>query len=153
MKQLYAIFLIIVCALAASPCVEARRGLDQAQSEKLFSAKMKMMQEKLKLTDEQTEKLIPMYRNYLGELDDIFKSRRFHRRFKPSTTQEACDAVTERLDIDSRVIDLQKKYIIEFSKILNADQLMNIYRVEAQIQREIRQEFRRRSHSGNPPKG
>lgn len=153
MKQLYTIFLIIACALMAAPSIEARGGLDQEQRDKLFTAKMKMMQEKLDLTDKQTEQLIPIYHDYLGELDAIFKSRRFHRRFKPSTTQEACDAVTERLDIDSRVIDLQKKYIIEFSKILNADQLMNIYRVEAQIQREIRQEFRRRSHSGNPPKG
>ena len=138
MKQLYTIFLIIACALMAAPSIEARGGLDQEQRDK-------MMQEKLDLTDKQTEQLIPIYHDYLDELETIFKSRKYRRRFNPSTTQEACNAITERLDINARVIDLQKKYIVEFAKILNPDQLMKIYRVEAQIQHEIRQEFRRRT--------
>ena len=145
MKQLYTIFLIIACALMAAPSIEARGGLDQEQRDKLFTAKMKMMQEKLDLTDKQTEQLIPIYHDYLDELETIFKSRKYRRRFNPATTQEACNAITERLDINSRVIDLQKKYIVEFAKILKPDQLMKIYRVEAQIQHEIRQEFRRRT--------
>lgn len=145
MKQLYTIFLIIACALMAAPSIEARGGLDQEQRDKLFTAKMKMMQEKLDLTDKQTEQLIPIYHDYLDELETIFKSRKYRRRFNPTTTQEACNAITERLDINARVIDLQKKYIVEFAKILNPDQLMKIYRVEAQIQHEIRQEFRRRT--------
>ena len=136
MKQIYTIILIALCCIAAGLEMQAqdRKGLDKEQAALLFNAKMKMMQEKLSLTDSQTEQLIPLYKNYIGELNDIFKSR-----------NDACNVMTERLDINARVIELQKKYIRRYAEFLNADQVMNIYRVEGQIQREIRQEKRRRA--------
>ena len=153
MKHLYAILLIALCMIASTADVQAQRRNDRLNDEQatlLFNAKMKMMQEKLALTDKQTEQLIPIYKNYVTELDAIFKSKKFRRRHKPANADEACEIMTERLDVNARVIELQKKYIREFAKILNADQVMNIYRVESQIQREIRREKRRRSEARQP---
>lgn len=147
MKQIYTIILIALCCIAAGLEMQAqdRKGLDKEQAALLFNAKMKMMQEKLSLTDSQTEQLIPLYKNYIGELNDIFKSRKYRRGYKPADSNDACNVMTERLDINARVIELQKKYIRRYAEFLNADQVMNIYRVEGQIQREIRQEKRRRA--------
>lgn len=147
MKQLYAIWLIAITMFACStaPAQAAGKKLNQEQALMLFNAKMKMMQEKLALTDEQTEQLIPVYKNYLQELDAVFKSRKYPRRYKPTSAEDACNVMTERLDVNASVIQLQKKYIREFAKILNADQVMKIYRVEGQIQHEIRKEKRRRA--------
>lgn len=147
MKHIYAILLLTLCCIAANPAVQAqgRKSLDKDRSELLFNAKMKMMQEKLNLTDAQTEQLIPLYRDYVGELNAIFRSRKYRRGYKPADAGDACNVMTERLDINSRVIDLQKKYIRRYAEFLDADQVMNIYRVEGQIQREIRQEKRRRA--------
>ena len=146
MKQLFSILIITLCLAMAAPA-QAQRGykkLNKEQAEQLFNAKMKMMQEKLALSDEQTEKLIPVYQNYLNELETVFNSRKHPRRYKPTSADDACKVITERLDINARVIDLQKKYIREYAKFLNADQVMKIYRVENQIQREIWKEKRRR---------
>lgn len=146
MKQLFSILIITLCLAMAAPA-QAQRGhkkLNKEQAEQLFNAKMKMMQEKLALSDEQTEKLIPVYREYLSELETVFRSRKHPRRYKPTSADDACNVMTERLDINARVIDLQKKYIREYAKFLNADQVMKIYRVENQIQREIWKEKRRR---------
>ena len=147
MKQLYTIILIALCCIAAGLEMQAqdRKVLDKEQAALLFNAKMKMMQEKLSLTDSQTEQLIPLYKNYIGELNGIFKSRKYRRGYKPADSNDACNVMTERLDINARVIELQKKYIRRYAEFLNADQVMNIYRVEGQIQREIRQEKRRRA--------
>lgn len=146
MKQLFSILIIALCLTMATPA-QAQRGnrkLGKEQAEQLFNAKVKMMQEKLALSDEQTEKLIPVYQNYLNELETVFNSRKHPRRYKPTSADDACKVITERLDINARVIDLQKKYIREYAKFLNADQVMKIYRVENQIQREIWKEKRRR---------
>lgn len=147
MKQLYTFIIITLCCMAANPCLQAQghRHLNKEQAELLFNAKMKMMQEKLSLTDSQTEQLIPLYQSYTKELNDIFKSRKYHRGYKPASADDACNIITERLDINERVIKLQKKYIRKYAEFLNADQVMNIYRVEGQIQREIRKEKRRRA--------
>ena len=146
MKHLYVILAVALCLLVTVPAQAQRPGkLSKEQAEQLFNAKMKMMQEKLSLTDSQTEQLIPLYKNYIGELNDIFKSRKYRRGYKPADANDACNVMTERLDINARVIELQKKYIRRYAEFLNADQVMNIYRVEGQIQREIRQEKRRRA--------
>ncbi len=141
--SLLAILLMLVFAIPGLQAQEHQK-LDKTQAELLFNAKMKMMQDKLKLSNEQTELLIPIYQNYLNGLDAIFKSRKYSRRYKPETATEASNVMIEHLDIDAQVIELQKKYIVEFAKILTPDQVMNIYRVENEIQREIWKEKKRR---------
>ncbi len=146
MKQIYFLIWAAVCLVAAAPDANAEKGkrLPEEQAALIFNAKMKMMQEELKLTDEQTNQLIPLYRDYLRDLNKVFHSRKYGHRAKASTSDEAAKIIIDRLDVNERVIKLQKDYIVKFSKILNPDQTMRIFQVERQIQRKIRDEKKRR---------
>ena len=149
MKQIYFLILLAMC-LVASP-MDANAGkhkrLSDEEAALIFNAKMKMMQEELKLTDEQTNQLIPLYRSYLQDLNNVFRSRKYGHRAKATTPEEAAKIITDRLDINEKVIKLQKEYIVKFSQILNADQTMRIFQVERTIQRKIRDEKKRRMNS------
>lgn len=149
MKQIYFLILLAVSLVAATPGANAekKKKLSEEQAALIFNARMKMMQEELKLTDEQTEQLIPIYRDYLRDLNNVFHSRKYGHRAKAASSDEAAKIITDRLDVNERVIKLQKDYIVKFSKILNSDQTMRIFQVEQQIQRKIRNEKKRRTHS------
>lgn len=149
MKQFYFLILLAVCLVAGATeaNAEKKKRLPEEQAALIFNAKMKMMQEELKLTDEQTNQLIPLYRDYLRDLNEVFRSRKYGHRAKATTSEEAAKIITDRLDVNERVIKLQKDYIVKFSKILNPDQTMRIFQVERQIQRKIRDEKKRRMHS------
>ncbi len=149
MKQIYFLILLAVCLVAATPSANAekRKKLSEEHAALIFNARMKMIQEELKLTEEQTNQLIPLYRDYLRDLNNVFHSRKYGHRAKASTSDEAAKIITDHLDVNERVIKLQKDYIVKFSKILNADQTMRIFQVERKIQRKIRDEKKRRARS------
>ena len=77
MKKLLLIMLMLVAVSTSSTTAVAQaRSGNQDREERLFIAKMKVIQEELKLDEEQTEKFAVIYRNYNSDMKKLFKKHK-----------------------------------------------------------------------------
>ena len=87
--------LLIAVMIATTASAIAQKNIDPAKAEEIFNSRVKFMQEQLKLTPAQTEKFVPIYKNYLESLRSI---KRDTCKIKPATQEEAFMVVKKRID-------------------------------------------------------
>ena len=130
-------FILIFTAFAlTASALCAQRKIDPAKAEEVFNAKVKYMQEQLLLTPEQTEKFIPIYKEFLSEVREI------KRPAKPQEEEikcvdEAAQIVIDRINYHRAVLDAQEKCIGKLKSVLTAPQLMKFLKCEKAMQSKI----------------
>lgn len=152
-KIIFLVFALILSAVS----IEAKQDNTKSKEERMeqfFNARVKKMKQELMLSDEQTKQFIPVYKAYLDEMRKDFKGKKQQRdeMQKVTTNDEACKVLTESIDGKIRVLNVQKKYIPKFSKVLNTQQLMKLLKVENDMQRKIRAEWKDRKNRHARPK-
>lgn len=146
------IIFLVFTLLLSTVSIEAKQDNQRSKEERMeqfFNARVKKMKQELMLSDEQTKQFIPVYKAYLEEMRKDFKGkkRQHDEMSKVTSNEEACKVLTENIDGKIRVLNVQKEYIPKFSKVLNTQQLMKLLKVENDIQRKIRAEWKdRKSH-------
>ena len=144
MKKLLLIMLMLVAVSTSSTTVVAQaRGGNQDREERLFIAKMKVIQEELKLDEEQTEKFAVIYRNYNSDMKKLFKK---HKR-KPLgelTMAQALKMTNDHIDMKIDLLKLQKAYYKQYANVLTPEQLLRLDRAEQRIQFEIMKQGKNR---------
>jgi hypothetical protein len=143
MKRIALIFSVVLCCFAA---LSAEPNLSQDQIDRIFNAKVKMMQDQLDLSPAQTERFIPVYRSYCNEVRNLFHSHpRPDKRAATVSSDAACRFVLGNLKTKETVLRIQQKYIPKLSKILSPQQLLMFLKVESDIQHQIMGEHSRRN--------
>ena len=141
------IMMFAIIAIMAVNVVAQEQKNDNAASQErmtlLFNAKVKMLKEKLLLTDEQTEKFIPIYKEYMTEMGKYFGKRRRHD-MEVKTADEATKKVVDELDGKMKVLEVQKSFIPRCAKVLTPQQLLKLLPAESDIQHQVRKEFKKR---------
>ena len=139
MKKLLLSALVILCAVAVNAQEKKNDencGTGKEQfGERLLDAKLNVLERKLELTETQKTQFIPIYKAYDAELKATLGERK-----KPEKTNDVnavAKQIKQNLDKSKKAIDVQKKYIDEFAKVLNAEQLQKFPMVEKQIQNKL----------------
>jgi len=140
MKQLMMTLLLCLSALAAA----AQGPRNSEMREKLFEAKVNELAFRLNINDEQKAKFIPVYRSYCGEMFAAFGE--FKRMGKPVSDKDKLDRTKRRMERQQRAQAVRIKYIDEFAKVLNADQVSRFYDEEDKIQKKLME--RKFRHTG-----
>ena len=148
MKRL---MIIAIAAISAISMMAAGQGKTKKQNlspeerkAQMINARVKTMKEKLLLTSEQTEKFIPLYQEYLEEMGKQF-GKRPEKKAEVKTIDEAQAQVLEGLNGKAKVIEIQKKYVPRFAKVLTPQQLVKFLPVEGDMQRMVHKERVKRS--------
>lgn len=118
--------------------------------ERLTEAKLRVIQNSLQLSDEQLKDLSLVYRRYESEINALSyaKQRNLMRTSLDSlSTEEADKMITAQLDNVVKISAIKRKYYPEFRTVLTPQQVIELYKSEAQIRRRVMQEFRRRFES------
>lgn len=143
--------IIAIAAISAISMMAADQGKTKKQNlspeerkAQMINARVKTMKEKLLLTSEQTEKFIPLYQEYLEEMGKQF-SKRPEKKAEVKTIDEAQAQVLEGLNGKAKVIEIQKKYVPRFAKVLTPQQLVKFLPVEGDMQRMVHKERMKRS--------
>ena len=148
MKRILIFAIAVVTALglaAAGP--KNPKGIKLSKEDRqaqMLNARVKMMKERLLLTDEQTEKFIPLYKEYMEEMGKQFGKNRT-KKPEAKTIDEAKAQVIADLDGKARVLEIQKTFIPRFAQILTAPQLVKFLPVEGDMQRMVHKERLRRA--------
>ena len=154
------VLLILLCATTLTVSAQTDNFM-----EKLYQAKLAEMVLQLNLSDEQKAKFEPIYRAYNQDMHKSFGMKRQGRKpqagkpgpdgqvqqaripKQPKDVNEVAAQMKDRLEHQKAAIDVRIKYVDEFAKVLDGNQLSKFWQVENQMQHKFMQ--RRNGHKGN----
>ncbi|GGK81908.1 hypothetical protein GCM10011405_32080 [Rufibacter glacialis] len=115
--------------------------------ERLTQVKLREIQKTLLLEEEKMKALSPIYRRYESEVNSIHLARQARPKgtsLQSLSAEEADKLVAQQLDNAVKLSTIRKNYYPEFKTVLTAQQVMTLFKAEAQIRRRVMLEMRRR---------
>ena len=115
--------------------------------ERITQAKLVEIKNAMALSDAKMQALAPIYKRYEGEKNEITFPRqgRLLRTNPDSLSAEEADKlITAHLDNAVKISNIRRKYYNEFKTVLTPQQVIQLYRSEAQLNKKVMQELRRR---------
>ncbi|XOV95118.1 MAG: hypothetical protein ACFHWX_10485 [Bacteroidota bacterium] len=113
--------------------------------DKIESAKIALITQRLELTPNQAEKFWPIYREYSEKQRNIHKEFQDLRRdYRPNTaTEEQSKALIDKgLEIKERMINLDKQYSDRMLTVINNRQLLRLREAENDFRQELMRRLR-----------
>ena len=110
--------------------------------ERMKSAKIAFITERLKLTPQEAEKFWPLYNEYEKKRNEITEDlfKRFDMRQEkpePPKDDEADKIIKQRFDEEKALLDLKKEYYEKYKDVLNPARIFILYDAENDFRRHI----------------
>ncbi len=120
----------------------AIRAFPQSQEvlDKIESAKIALITQRLDLTPDQAEKFWPIYREYSEKQRAIHQDfQQLKRNYRPNTaTEEESKALIDRgLEIKEQMISLDKVYSERMLRVINNRQLLRLREAENDFRQQL----------------
>lgn len=103
--------------------------------EKLESAKIGFLTQKLELSPKEAEKFWPIYNQYQNEVRELAKQRMAERR--SGSTLSADEQLEEQMETEERMLGIRKKYTREFSRVISSEKVVRLYEAEKEFRGEL----------------
>lgn len=142
------IFLLVAIALAGFLQANAQEG-----NEKIEAMKIAFITKRLQLTPEESQKFWPVYNQYEAEKKQIRQSTigtvKDLKEDGDFTNAEAEQAITKYIEFKAKDLDLIKKYVAEFRKILPATKVAKLVTAEEHFKKMLTKQ----AQQGGPKQG
>ena len=126
---------------------------DGPGNEKIEALKIGFITKRLNLTPEESQKFWPVYNQYEAEKKEIRKSTigtiKELKEDGDFTNAEAEAAIAKHLEFKSRDLELTKKYVAEFRKILPATKVAKLVTAEEHFKKMLMKQ----AQQGGPKQG
>jgi len=150
-NTLIVFFTAMQCMIAQPP--PPPDDFDGPGMEKIEAIKIGFITKKLKLTSEESQKFWPVFNQYEEEKKQIRKSTigslKELKEDGEFTAAEAEQAIARHVEFKARDLDLTKKYIAEFKKVLPVTKVAKLITVEEQFKKMLMKQ----AQSGGPKPG
>lgn len=123
-KIFFLLSFLIFTRFAAS----AQEETEPQQDERIKTLEIAYITKELNLTSEEAEKFWPVFNRYRSEVKAAAQN----------------PAITDPIDRQQRLLDIRKKYRVDFSRILSQDRANKFYASEDRFRDIIRKEIQRR---------
>ena len=120
MKQAIGVLVLCLGLLRTVPAVAQNQD-----RQKIESAKIGMITNRLKLTTEQAPQFWAIYNEYSDKRRDITRQLRGTNR-----SSNALVGIQESVDLKQQLVDLEKDYNNRFLKVISAQQLQELHNSE-----------------------
>jgi hypothetical protein len=155
MKKLCLTFVwIVVAGVLSSSLVSAQGQENQQQGNQqldlyitmlrtdLTAQKAAIIVSNMHLTEAETEAFWPVYRKYNKELDKVGDAKvavikDYATHLDSIDDKKAKELTAKALKVEEQRLQVIKKYIGEFSKVLSAKQIARFFQLELQMQRMV----------------
>ncbi|MEK6476491.1 hypothetical protein WJR50_03115 [Catalinimonas sp. 4WD22] len=149
-KPLMAVMLL-TCWMSSSAQAQ---GPGPGGREKLESAKIAHITERLSLTPETAQKFWPIY-NQLSEKERELRRKEFEMRRNMNTSELTEDEAQAKLDqyfaLKEDQLALEKDAVQQYQDVLTPTQVLQLFKAEADFHRMILQKFGERRRGEGPP--
>lgn len=140
MKKIAFVFLICFGFLSTiSPAAFAQENR-QERFARIEAEKVAFITKELQLTPAEAQRFFPLYNAYGKEMSGIMQSSRTTARRMESRSRNNID----ELAIESRILELKKKYRNEFAKVIGASRASRFFEAEREFREKLFLELRRR---------
>jgi len=113
--------------------------------ERIEQLKIAFLTEKLRLTSEEAQRFWPVYNQYTQEQETLFAMMRKNKKEQPDiesmTDAQADDIINKQFEFEQRMLDLRKKYQIEFKKVLSPKKVAILYHAEKQFRNKLKEKI------------
>jgi hypothetical protein len=123
MKNLLTI-LFLICTL---PLFSQNDNSQDGDASRIEALKIAYLTKKLDLSPGEAQKFWPIYNNYASELKQARQDKRRNQN--------------SELDSEEKVLSIRKKYNAEFSRVLSADKVNNLFRSEKDFGNFVQKEL------------
>ncbi|GAB3330488.1 hypothetical protein GCM10027299_35240 [Larkinella ripae] len=107
--------------------------------QKIESAKIGLITNRLNLTPEQAPQFWPVYNEYSDKRRDI--SRQLRRSNKPGGNAPI-NELNESVELKQKLVDLEKEYNSRFLKVITAQQLQELHNTERMFNKMLMDQLR-----------
>jgi hypothetical protein len=128
-------FVLILCLVTLSGFAQNKKAL-----EKIESARIALITERLELTPAQAEKFWPLYREYnmqRKQLRQEFRQMRQELDLKELSDEKSEEFMQKRLEWKQTELNLEKKYAERLSEVISSKQLLRLRSAEEEFQRRL----------------
>lgn len=139
MKDLFRIMLLVIAVFTftCSASAKQRRGVERISREQLARKQAKYIAEELALSSDVTEKFIAAYLKCQREVWAL-GPRQSKIRNSPMTDSQTDSVIQARFVHSQKLLDIRKKYYVEYSKFLTSKQIERVYELERQMIKRLR---------------
>ncbi|NJN25508.1 MAG: hypothetical protein HC819_05865 [Cyclobacteriaceae bacterium] len=127
------IIILFLCALFA-PLVYAQSN---EAMEKIESARIALITERLELSPEQAEKFWPVYREYNEQRQQIrkeYRNQRSNMNMQELSEEESKQMVQNAMEVKQRELNLEKEYAHRLTEVISTQQLFKLKNAEKDFQ-------------------
>lgn len=123
--------------------VQAQQGNEEQQ--RIRAYKVKLITERLKLSDEQATKFWPVYTRYESERKGIWRSfKQKYQEKNPGNTdrEKARQYINDNIEYQEQIVEVKKKYKDEMLKVISPQQLAALYQAERDFYNDLIKQLR-----------
>lgn len=114
----------------------------EERMERLETAKIGFLTQRIDLSSREAEKFWPVYNQYQNELQALMQQRKGD--LQKQNQLSANDQIDRQLDMESKVLELKKRYTREFAKVLSPEKIVKLFQAERDFKNELIKELRER---------
>ncbi len=150
-KYLFIPLLIIMTGVAQAQGPPPPPPMDE---DKIEALRVAFLTKYLDLSTEEAQKFWPVYNSMQKELDVVKEKERDLRKGKKveeMSDEELNKMITQHFDNEQKLLDIKKKYLDEFRKVLPLKKVALLADAESEFKREVMKHAR--DKQGPPPGG
>lgn len=124
------IMTLAIACMAVMPSMAQNNKVARLQltPEQKTEQKANALSDRMMLDDATKAKFVPMYKEYLNELNNACpKNMDMKKPCSELTEKEISERIEKRFDMKQKRLDIEKKYYKKFKNVLNARQLQQIF--------------------------
>ncbi len=141
MKKL-TLYLVFIFACFAGNAL-AQRPTQNIDPEKLQAARIAFITSRIDLKPEQAEKFWPVFNKYTEQRESTMKSMsELNRGMESISEEEAKSRIQKRLQLQQKMLDDEKAFTAEISKVISAKQVLMLNNIARDFNRHIYQRQR-----------
>lgn len=142
------ILIILMIAFSSTQLL----GQSQEVLDKIESAKIALITQRLDLTPEQAEKFWPIYREYSNKQREINREfQNLRRNYNPNSAseEESKKMVETGQKIKENLLNLDREYADRMLQVINNRQLLSLRKAENDFREELMRRLRRQRQMRN----
>lgn len=146
------ILIILLMVFTTSVMAQQRRASDRQQDrsidkEKLESARIAFITNRLSLTPTQAEKFWPLFNQNMKKRNEMMREMtRINRTdTKELSDQRATELINRKLDIQQNLLDIEKSFMKEITQVISPAQALQLGGVNRDFTRQL---YRMQGESG-----
>jgi len=117
-------------------------GQDKAAMQKIESARIALITERLELTPDQAEKFWPLYREYNLQRRQIraeFRNTRQSVDIQNLSEEQSKELMQKAMELKQQELNLEKKYAERMTQVISTQQMLRLRNAEKEFQQRLLQ--------------